>query len=173
MWKILSENATRPIIWKSVLGIWDVNNGNIIQRDDTKRPALIIAKDFHHSSYTLSLKARKINGKEGFIIYFHFQRGNRFIAWNIGGWNNKMSAIEYDSRMRDQYLRDTITNDVINTDQWYNIKLVIDGLNFSGYINDELVIPTMKLRCDCSSSGTFGLSTWNTAVEYRDVKIRP
>jgi hypothetical protein len=163
---VLGESYTgQPIDWKPVIGKWEINDGSIIQKDHEKKFTLIVAKDYYHlSSYILTLKARKINGKEGFIIYFHIQAGNRFLLWNIGGWNNTGSAIEYNLRSSNQHIVTTYVEYTVDIDRWYDIKPAIDGLNIKGYI-DGIEIFSDKLPDKLSSSGTFGLSTWNTAVE--------
>lgn len=46
------------------------------------------------ADYTLSLKARKLAGREGFLIAFHAANSKELTWWNIGGWDNSLHAIE-------------------------------------------------------------------------------
>lgn len=45
------------------------------------------------ADYTVSLQARKISGREGFIIPVGLADGRR-VQWNIGGWGNRLHAIQ-------------------------------------------------------------------------------
>ena len=46
------------------------------------------------TDYTLELKARKISGREGFLILFHIDDDEDRVWWNIGGWNNTQHGVE-------------------------------------------------------------------------------
>ena len=53
-----------------------------------------VTGDAGWSNYTLSVRARKLGGLEGFLIMFNVKDDNNWTWWNIGGWGNTQNAIE-------------------------------------------------------------------------------
>jgi alpha-L-arabinofuranosidase len=83
--------------------------------------------------YTLSLKARKLSGGEGFLIPFGRKGGDRY-WWNLGGWGNSQHAIEHNQTPVGQPRRGTI-----ETDRWYDIKIEVAGAAIRCYLDGELI----------------------------------
>jgi alpha-L-arabinofuranosidase len=85
------------------------------------------------SDYTLSLKARKLSGNEGFLIVFGRQGGDRY-WWNLGGWGNRQHGIE-----QNQIVVGRQANGTIENDRWYDIKIELAGTRIRAYLDGELV----------------------------------
>ena len=68
------------------------------------------------TDYTLTLKARKISGAEGFLILFHITGNEDRTWWNIGGWDNTQHGVELGGTLDPKRGR-------IETGRWYDIKL--------------------------------------------------
>jgi len=75
-------------------GHWSVKDG-ALQQSVEREFVRAIAGDKSWADYTLTLKARKIGGKEGFLILFHVANDEDRTWWNVGGWGNTQNAIEY------------------------------------------------------------------------------
>ena len=90
-----SENADG---WKPEAGrrggrnAWVVEDG--AYRQDRTGFGMSYFGEEDWSDYTLTLKARKLEGNEGFLIVFGRKGGDRF-WWNLGGWNNGQHGIEF------------------------------------------------------------------------------
>ena len=52
------------------------------------------------TDYTLTLKARKLGGAEGFLIMFRVHDTGAKSWWNIGGWGNDHHAMEIPAHRR-------------------------------------------------------------------------
>lgn len=116
-------------------GDWKESNGVLRQSSlDTDRVMLFKGSDTGKSShYTLSLKARKISGKEGFIIRFD-EHDDQWIQWNLGGWGNTDTAFQRNGTI--------VSNRVplpIETDRWYDIRIERDGSTVRGYLDGKLI----------------------------------
>ena len=84
------------------------------------------------------LKARKIGGKEGFLIVFHHAAKNTYAFWNIGGWGNRRHQIE----MVDAGAKSQIGNVVegsVEPDRWYDIRIETKGEQIKCFLDDKLV----------------------------------
>ncbi len=97
------------------------------------------------SNYTMTFKATKIGGAEGFIIPFAVNNSKDFWHWNIGGWGNTVSTLEYvfpngEGEYKTGQVPGTVKKFAVETNHEYEIKIVLDGYNIKGYIDGELMI---------------------------------
>jgi alpha-L-arabinofuranosidase len=107
-WKLLGDGAR-----------WSVQDGAL--RQTAEREFIrALAGDKSWTDYTIGLKARKISGREGFLILFHINDNEDRNWWNIAGWNNTQHAIE---------LGDTLDGKrgSVETGRWYDIKVEVNG----------------------------------------------
>jgi alpha-N-arabinofuranosidase len=92
--------------------------------------------------FTLSLKARKISGREGFIIPLGLADGRR-VQWNVGGWGNRLHAVQVaDAVVGEQ------TPGTIETGRWYDLKVEVQGRTIRGYIDGVLTQERTLARID-------------------------
>jgi len=82
--------------------------------------------------YSITLKARKISGENGFQIYFHNNGDNGRIRWDIGGYNN--STNEMNIGVKSESMKGAV-----EPGRWYDIKLEIAGNTVKGYLDGQLV----------------------------------
>ena len=96
--------------------------------------------DASWTNYTMTVKATKTSGAEGFIIPFAVSNGDNFWHWNIGGWNNTYSAVEYvtDGEKFGE-VSATGCSFTVETNREYEIKIVVNEYSFQGYIDGELM----------------------------------
>jgi alpha-L-arabinofuranosidase len=83
--------------------------------------------------YTLTLKARKRSGDEGFLILFHTANTEAPTWWNIGGWRNTAHAFQNGG------FSETQVPCNIETDRWYDICIELAGGTVKGYLDGKLV----------------------------------
>ncbi len=107
-WKPLGDGAN-----------WSVQDGAL--RQTAEREFIrAIAGDKSWTDYTLTLKARKISGQEGFLILFHINDDEDRVWWNIGGWNNTQHAVELGETLDGK-------RGLIEANRWYDIKVEVQG----------------------------------------------
>jgi alpha-L-arabinofuranosidase len=119
-WKLLGDGAE----WKAVNGA--------LQQTAEKEFIRAIAGKREWTDYTLTLKARKISGAEGFLVMFHIGGDDDRTWWNIGGWNNSQDGIEAGGTL------DTKPSH-IETDRWYDLKVTVSGKNVKCWLDGVLV----------------------------------
>ena len=69
--------------------------GGSFRNNNTVVEAIARTGDSTWKDYSLSLKARRISGEEGFIVYF-LMSGETQCLWNIGGWGNSVDVLMQD-----------------------------------------------------------------------------
>lgn len=100
-------------------GDWRVENGALKQTAE-REFIRAIAGDKSWTDYTLELKARKISGREGFLILFHVNNDEDRVWWNVGGWNNTQHAVELGETLDSK-------RGSVETDRWYDLKVEVRG----------------------------------------------
>jgi len=106
---------------------WEYQGGVLRQtREDATWGGTLTFGDQAWTDYVLKVKARKISGKEGFILQVRkLNDGQCFLA-NYGGWLNRESGIEYRDRhgIVKQFRKSTPP---IETGRWYGLEVICQG----------------------------------------------
>ncbi len=113
-------------------GNWRVADGALRQTSGNEN-IRAIAGDKSWRDYTLTLKARKLGGDEGFLILFHVNDDSAKNWWNIGGWGNSSDGIEQDNHIITQ------TPGHIETGRWYDIRVEVKGTHVRCFLDGRLV----------------------------------
>ncbi|MFA6581298.1 MAG: alpha-L-arabinofuranosidase C-terminal domain-containing protein [Paludibacter sp.] len=133
---LFSDQFANSSNWTPSSGTWSVAGG-IYSQTATTTDCRSIAKNITDSTYTYSLKARKVSGSEGFLIIFGYKDANNFYWWNIGGWGNTKNAIEQCIDGSKSVL--TSTAGSVNTNQWYDVKIEISPSKILFYLDNVLI----------------------------------
>jgi alpha-L-arabinofuranosidase len=112
-------------------GRWAVKDG-ALQQSAEREFVRALAGDKSWTDYTLTLKARKIAGKEGFLVLFHVANDEDRTWWNIGGWGNTQNGIEYGGTLDPQPGQ-------IETGRWYDIRVEVSGKRVKCSLDGQLI----------------------------------
>ncbi len=119
-WKLLGAGAD-----------WQAQDGALRQTAQKEFIRALAGKP-EWTDYTLTLKARKLSGAEGFLILFRIRGDEDRTWWNIGGWNNTADAIESGGTLDSKPSR-------IEAGRWYDLKLTVRGRNVQCWIDGEKI----------------------------------
>jgi alpha-L-arabinofuranosidase len=117
--------------WKTPHGRWEVADGALRQTSREEGARALIG-DPSWSDYTLSLKARKLSGAEGFLITFQAPGDDSKTWWNLGGWENTLHGLELPGIPMER------VPGRIETSRWYDIRVELQGLNVRCYLDGKL-----------------------------------
>jgi alpha-L-arabinofuranosidase len=137
--KVLLESslATDAAGWKPAKGEWKVQDGAYRQMK-LEPDERSVAGDPAWTDYTLSLKARKIGGAEGFLILFHAADHDNFAWWNLGGWGNARHAIEVATGGSKSIMGNEVGGK-IETGRWYDIRIECKGRAVKCFLDGKRV----------------------------------
>jgi alpha-L-arabinofuranosidase len=107
-WRLLGDGAN-----------WTVQDG-VLRQTAEREFIRALAGDKSWTDYTLELKARKISGREGFLILFHIKDDEDRTWWNIAGWNNTQHGVELGETLDGK-------RGSVETGRWYDIKVEVTG----------------------------------------------
>jgi alpha-L-arabinofuranosidase len=172
------DPKTAPKEWKTGIGDWSWDHGTL-QQSSSETDCRATVGDPNWSDYTYTLKARKISGREGFLIMFHVQSQNDWLWWNVGGWGNTRTSIQKSNDPRELGRRPNLT---AAENQWYDIKIEVKGRQIRCYLDGTMESEAMDdapprpepmyvTACRDAASGEVILKVVNTESEARSIQI--
>ena len=97
--------------------------------------------DTKWQDYTMTVKAVKTGGLEGFLIPVAVQDRDNNIFWNVGGWNNTVSCLQLvSSGAKSGQLEGTVSSCTLQKDKEYELKVEVTKEQIKCYIDDKLVV---------------------------------
>lgn len=118
--------------WELHGGQWSSENGVLRQTSEAENVRAFVG-DPSWSEYTLALKARKLVGKEGFLVSFASMNSSETSWWNLGGWSNTEHGLEAPTvpqvRIPGQ----------IESGRWYAIKIEVRRSQVNCFLDGQLV----------------------------------
>jgi alpha-L-arabinofuranosidase len=161
--------------WRVYNGSWSANAGLYQQTSATTTDCRSTTDNTNWANYTITLRARKVSGSEGFLILFNWLDDNNWTWWNIGGWGNTLNGIEQNVNGAKTTLGQVSQTIAANT--WYDISIVLTGSRIQCYLNgvlsQDLAYPataTSGLLASTTYSGSSGqiivkaVNPYNSAV---------
>ncbi len=130
---------------KATDGEFKVKDGKLVQgtidMEYSLNGSVAYFGDADWTDYTYTLTAKKLDGQEGFIIPVAVDDKNNNYFWNIGGWNNTVSTLQYmENGEKTDKIAGTTKPFTVETGREYELKIVVSGRNLRCYIDGELYI---------------------------------
>ena len=122
--------------WSGETKGWSVKDG-AFQQADAQATSRVFAGNDSWSNYTLSLKARKISGAEGFQVIVRHRGPEEDVVWNIGGHGNKSHSLVSRFAQQDHVLGDVAGT--VESGRWYDVKVELKGDRIDCYLDGQLV----------------------------------
>jgi alpha-L-arabinofuranosidase len=155
--------------WRVYYGTWGVSSG-VYQQTAITTDCRSTTGGTNWGNYTITLRARKVSGSEGFLILFNWLNDTNWTWWNIGGWNNTQTAVEQMVNGTKSTIGQSVSSSV-QTGQWYDIRIVLNGTRIQCYLNNALVqeaaysllVPLYASASYAQASGQIILKTVNVS----------
>jgi alpha-L-arabinofuranosidase len=142
-----SDFASGTPGWSVERGTWSVKDG-AYQQTDPEVTGIVLAGDASWRDYTLSLKARKLGGSEGFMIVVRYAGPENHMVWNVGGCQNKFHGIQSRLAQQDHLIAQVPGS--IETGRWYDVKVELNGAKLDCYLDGKLVqsaaVPPLQVQ---------------------------
>jgi len=148
---LFQTNSNSPLKdWRIGEGSWKMNQGTLSQTSDLIDCTAVVG-DPNWTDYTLSLKARRLSGIEGFLILFRAADSGNFVWWNVGGWNNYRTGLEQTIEGDKLFLGNQVQN-TIQPGRWYDIRVEVKGSQITCFL-DNAPILVARQRSHIPASG--------------------
>jgi alpha-L-arabinofuranosidase len=122
--------------WDTSRGAWSVVDGALRQTLEDPNLEATFGDDAWRDT-TLTLKARKLAGQEGFLIFFGAGDGAQG-RWNLGGWGNHEHGLDVPGTIL-QRIPGTI-----ETGRWYDVRIESRGDRVKCYLDGKLLQETTR-----------------------------
>jgi alpha-L-arabinofuranosidase len=116
-------------------GAWTVEGGALRQAE-ARGAAWAWAGDPAWKDYALSLRARKLDGREGFLIAVRDAGGAR-VVWNLGGWGNARHGVQSVVGGPDAVVAEAPGS--IAAGRWYDIRIEVEGARVSCFLDGKQI----------------------------------
>ncbi|MDW7979775.1 MAG: alpha-L-arabinofuranosidase C-terminal domain-containing protein [Verrucomicrobiales bacterium] len=117
-------------------GRWEIKNGTLAQTDPTKTATALIG-DERWSDYTVTLKARKLTGRDGFTVVVRNGAQNCRVEWTLGAKGNSRHTLVSWLGQQDQLVADAPGK--LEEGKWYDLRVVLRGAKVECYLDGQLV----------------------------------
>ncbi len=122
--------------WRRRSGQWQVVDG-ALRQSSGREGCMITTGNEDWTDYTYRLKARKLGGAEGFLVLVHVQDRGNYVWWNVGGWNNTRTALEF---VHDgDKSQGRFTPVTVETGRWYDLRMEVQGTKVRCFLDGKLV----------------------------------
>jgi alpha-L-arabinofuranosidase len=110
------------------------------QTDKGKSPAMLLLKTLRIEKGRVTLKARRVGGAEGFLMFFNASGPDRFLFCNYGAAGNSFSAIQ-ERGVPDgcSFKGGRSTQGKIENERWYDLSLVVKRDQAEMYLDGRQV----------------------------------
>lgn len=127
-----SDFSTGMAGWQMLRGKWETAGG-VLQQTAIQENAFALAGDPAWLDYTLTLKARKLDGAEGFLVLFQTANEEQPTWWNLGGWRNQNHGLLLAGGDGPR------VPGSIETGRWYDIRVELNGPDIKCYLDGTLI----------------------------------
>ncbi len=125
--------------WNSLSGQWRVENGTYVQTSEQTPALSMLTFEDDHSHYTITLRAMKTGGDEGFLVGFGALDTDHYYWLNLGGWNNTRHQIEKSVGGVRSPMGPSVQGR-IESNRWYEIKIQVVQERIQCYLDGQLII---------------------------------
>ena len=152
-----------------------VSDGRIIMNYGDGCTGINWLGDFPKVNYKITLEARKTVGND-FFCGITFPVNDEFCSLIIGGWGGPvvgLSSIDGEDAAHNE----TKILKKFEKEVWYKVWLKVDKDRISAWIDDEKLVDFeyaghhLSLRAEVGLSKPFGLFTWETTGEIRNIEL--
>ena len=150
--EVKTENSTVTADkseWETTNGDWSIDDNGVISQMSDNTGAVCYYASPDMRNYTLTLKARKLSGGEGFQIGVAADDALNYYRVNIGGWGNTTAKVQHivngvSSSSGNVAEQSYVGNVHINDNEWYDVKVEVTDDEIKAYLNDEFICSYKK-----------------------------
>lgn len=129
--------------WDSRDGTWELY-GETVAGSGT---GPLLTDAVRGTSYAFSVRARKTDGAEGFVLCFTGMTSERRYQWRLGGWDNRATWLQrVDDGVADDLGERVL--DGVESGRWYELRVEVDGPRVRCFRDGELLHDVEDVRPD-------------------------
>jgi len=119
---------------------WQVQSSGLAQTANGEGVTALVNIPIGGSKYSVTMRAKKTSGDEGFLLLFNYEDKDNYCWLNIGGWGNTAHGIEQSAGGGNRCLKSVKGS--IETGRWYDVRVDVDGNSITAYLDGQVIIQT-------------------------------
>ncbi len=119
-------------------GTWQTSNEGLSQSSNGDDQIAMLTEQVHGTKYSISMRARKDSGNEGFVVIFNQDENGNYCWLNLGGWGNSAFGIEQGKGNQRTTLKSVPGS--IETGRWYDVSVEVDDNNIAAYLDGHKIL---------------------------------
>lgn len=123
--------------WTASQGEWKVDNG-VLKQSKVEGDSYLWLNGKELGDCTIELKARKIEGREGFRIFFGSKGEEQYYMADIGSHTNESVIFGERNAAGNVSLFDYRNSTSVHTDHWYDVRVEVKGNRWKCYLDNQL-----------------------------------
>ncbi|HSO87696.1 MAG TPA: DUF1080 domain-containing protein [Draconibacterium sp.] len=166
-WKITEYGTGGPVL---------VTDGKLVLNYGDGCTGVTWEGDFPKVNYEVTLDARRTVGND-FFCGITFPVNDEFCSLIVGGWGGPVVGLScIDGNDAEHNVTRILKK--FDSNVWYKIKLQVTGEKITAWIDDEKLVDfsysghRLSLRAEVQLSKPFGLFTWQTTGEIRNIRMQ-
>lgn len=166
-WEITNFGTQGPV---------EAYDGKIVINYGDGASGITWTKDFPKVNYEVNLEARKTVGND-FFCGMTFPVNDEFCSFVVGGWGGPVVGLSCIDGL-DASDNETYTLKRFDKNVWFKIKLQVSDEKITGWVDDEKLVDftykgrELSTRPEVDLSKPFGICTWMTTAELRNIWIK-
>jgi alpha-L-arabinofuranosidase len=124
--------------WQPRSGRWIVRDGAYVQTQGGHDRWTYFGEGYQDA--TVTLKARKVSGEEGFVVSVGNADGRR-VHFNVGGWANRQHGLEAGGPVKQ-------ARGSVETGRWYDVRIQTIGRRVICSLDDKVIFDETLPRVD-------------------------
>lgn len=156
---------------------WRWSGGRLRQNGHEKNQRILLIPNdgsgpAEWTDYEMTLNAKKLDGREGFLLIFRAADDWSQYVWaNLGGWGNRQNGFERGKGPSDRSpIGERIAVEPFEKDRVYKLRVRVEGDRYQVFCDDRPILDVTDP--DGPKSGFAGLGTWETSAEFSDILVR-
>jgi len=165
-WQITAYGTQGPVM---------VSDGKIVLAYGDGCTGITWQKEFPKNNFEVSLEAQKTVGND-FFCGITFPVNDEFCSLIVGGWGGPVVGLSCIDG-NDAAHNDTKTLKKFDKNVWYKIHVKVSKDNITAWIDNEKLVDfayaghRLSVRAEVNLSKPFGLFTWETTGEIRNIRL--
>lgn len=123
--------------WWVFDGDWGTRDA-VLEQTALKNNCHATTGDTNWANYTITVRARKTGGAEGFLVLFHWQDDQNFTWFNVGRWGSTACVEQYVDGA--STILGSEVPQAIETNVWYDLRVVVTGPRIEGYVSGRRLL---------------------------------
>ena len=114
------------------------------------------------------MKARRLQGRGGFVVLWHATDANNYNRWTVGGMNNTARCEAVDDGGREAY--GSPSPFTVETNRWYDLRVEVSGHHARAFVDGKLLTDATD-KPHVAPAGVFASATYVNSNHIVIVKI--